>query len=143
MYNCALLKFKDIASQDGHLTSIEEKIHVPFKIKRIYYITGVAQNIARGFHAHRRLQQVLICLNGSIKIKVKNPNEEQIIELNDPSVGLFLGPLVWHEMFDFTKMSVLLVVASEHYAGEDYIRDYNLYLTEAKATFAEHPVNPL
>ncbi|EST12724.1 dTDP-6-deoxy-3,4-keto-hexulose isomerase [Sporolactobacillus laevolacticus DSM 442] len=141
MYNCALLKFKDIVRKDGHLTPIEEKIDVPFKIKRIYYITGVAQKSARGFHSHRKLQQALICLHGSLKIRIKNPNEEEIINLNDPSVGLYIGPLVWREMFDFSKGSVLLVVASEHYSEEDYIRDYNLYLNEAKKIFQANPAD--
>ncbi|RYL95742.1 WxcM-like domain-containing protein [Sporolactobacillus sp. THM7-4] len=135
MYNCALLKFKDIASHDGHLSSIEEKIDVPFKIKRVYYITGVGQEAERGFHAHKKLQQVLICLNGSIKIRIKNPIEEETVQLNNPATGLYIGPLVWHEMFDFTKESVLLVVASEHYAEEDYLRDYNHYLNESKPFF--------
>lgn len=141
MYNCARLKFKDIARQDGHLTAIEGKVDVPFNIKRVYYITGVSQEAERGFHAHKKLHQVLICLNGSLKIKLKTPIEEDIIELNDPSEGLYLGPLVWHEMFDFTKGSVLLVAASEHYSEEDYIRDYNLYLNKTSETFRMNRVS--
>ncbi|MFC6386571.1 sugar 3,4-ketoisomerase [Sporolactobacillus kofuensis] len=141
MYNCALLKFKDIVSNDGHLTSIEERIDVPFIIKRIYYITGVAQDAERGFHAHKTLHQVLICLNGSIKIRLKTPIKEEQIKLNDPSVGLYIGPLIWREMFDFTKGSVLLVAASDHYSEDDYIRDYNLYLDEAKDTFLSHSIH--
>ncbi|MDN3954877.1 sugar 3,4-ketoisomerase [Sporolactobacillus laevolacticus] len=141
MYNCALLKFKDIVSKDGHLSSIEEQIDVPFEIKRVYYVTGVAQEAERGFHAHKKLHQVLICLNGSIKVRLKSPNKEEIVKLYDPSVGLYIGPLIWHELFDFVKGSVLLVVASEYYFEEDYIRDYNLYLNEAKKLFPTNLVD--
>lgn len=135
MYNCSLIKFKDITDKYGHLTPIESKIDTPFEVKRIYYITKVEQGITRGFHSHKKLHQVLICLNGSIKIRVKNPKEEEIIELNDSSVGLYIGPLIWREMFDFTEGSVLLVLASEYYDENDYIRNYDFYLEEAKKRF--------
>ncbi|AKN31949.1 dTDP-6-deoxy-3,4-keto-hexulose isomerase [Clostridium carboxidivorans P7] len=131
MYNCSLIKFKDIADKYGHLTPIESKIDIPFEIKRIYYIKGVEQGVKRGFHSHRKLHQVLICLNSSVKIRTKNPNEEAVTELNDPSVGLYIGPYVWREMFDFTEGSVLLVLASEYYSEDDYIRNYDFYLEEA------------
>ena len=135
MYNCALIKFKDITDKYGHLTPIESKIDTPFEVKRIYYITKVEQGITRGFHSHRKLHQVLICLSGSIKIRVKNPKEEEVIELDDSSVGLYIGPLIWREMFDFTEGSVLLVLASEYYDEDDYIRNYDFYLEEAKKRF--------
>lgn len=131
MYNCSLIKFKDIIDKYGHLTPIESKLDIPFEIKRIYYITNVEQGVIRGFHSHRKLHQVLICLNGSVKIKTKNPNEEEINELNDPSIGLYIGPYVWREMFDFSEGSVLLVLASEYYDEDDYIRNYDFYLDEA------------
>ncbi|MBU2699049.1 dTDP-4-dehydrorhamnose 3 [Sporomusaceae bacterium BoRhaA] len=135
MYNCSLIKFKDITDKYGHLTPIESKIDIPFEVKRIYYITKVEQGTTRGFHSHRKLHQVLICLNGSVKIKIKNPNEEEIIELNDPSIGLYIGPYVWREMFDFTEGNVLLVLASEYYDEDDYIRNYDFYLEEAKKRY--------
>ena len=131
MYNTSLIKFKDITDKYGHLTPIEGKVDIPFDVKRIYYITNVEQGVTRGFHSHRKLHQVLICLNGSIKIRTKNPNEEEVVELNNPSVGLYIGPYVWREMFDFTEGSVLLVLASEYYDENDYIRNYDFYLEEA------------
>nr|4ZU7_A Chain A, QdtA [Thermoanaerobacterium thermosaccharolyticum]4ZU7_B Chain B, QdtA [Thermoanaerobacterium thermosaccharolyticum]4ZU7_C Chain C, QdtA [Thermoanaerobacterium thermosaccharolyticum]4ZU7_D Chain D, QdtA [Thermoanaerobacterium thermosaccharolyticum]4ZU7_E Chain E, QdtA [Thermoanaerobacterium thermosaccharolyticum]4ZU7_F Chain F, QdtA [Thermoanaerobacterium thermosaccharolyticum]4ZU7_G Chain G, QdtA [Thermoanaerobacterium thermosaccharolyticum]4ZU7_H Chain H, QdtA [Thermoanaerobact len=138
LYNVALIKFKDIADKRGHLTPIEGKIDIPFDIKRVYYITKVDKDITRGYHSHKKLHQVLICLNGSVKIRLKIPDEEKIIELNDPSVGLYIGPLVWHEMFDFTEGCVLLVLASEYYDETDYIRNYDFYIDEAKKRFLEH-----
>jgi len=135
MYNCSLIKFKDITDKYGHLTPIEGKIDIPFEVKRIYYITGVEQGVTRGFHSHRKLHQVLISLNGSVKIRTKNPNEEEITELNNPSIGLYIGPYVWREMFDFTEGSVLLVLASEYYDEDDYIRNYDFYLEEAEKRY--------
>lgn len=135
MYNVTLVKFKDYTDKYGHLTPIEEKSDIPFEIKRIYYITRVEQGVTRGFHSHRKLHQVLICLNGSIKIRVKNPKDEEIYELKDPSIGLYIGPYVWREMFDFTEGSVLLVLASEYYDEEDYLRDYESYVEEVKKVY--------
>lgn len=135
MFNTALLKFKDITDKYGHLTPVEGKIDIPFEIKRVYYITRVQEGVTRGFHSHRKLHQVLICLNGSVKIKLKNPENEEIVELKDPSVGLYIGPMIWREMFDFTEGSVLLVLASEYYNENDYIRNYDFYLEEAKKIF--------
>ncbi|MCQ1528606.1 sugar 3,4-ketoisomerase [Lutispora saccharofermentans] len=135
MLNCALIKFKEVRDKYGYLTPIEEKIDIPFEIKRVYYISKVEQGVTRGFHSHRKLHQVLICLNGSVKIRLKNPDGEEVIELNEPSLGLYIGPYIWREMFDFTEGSVLLVLASEYYDEDDYIRNYDYYLEEAKKRF--------
>lgn len=135
MYNCGVLKFKNISGKYGTLVPIEGKRDIPFEIKRIYYITDVAKDVTRGFHSHKMLHQILICSHGSVKIKVKNPNGEEIYELNDNSKGLYIGPLIWREMFDFTEDAVLLVLASEYYDESDYIRNYDFYLEEAKKIF--------
>ncbi len=135
MLNCALVKFKEVRDKYGHLTPIEGKVDIPFEIKRVYYISKVEQGVTRGFHSHRKLHQVLICLNGSVKIRLKNPDSEEVVELNEPSLGLYIGPYIWREMFDFTEGSVLLVLASEYYDEDDYIRNYDYYLEEAKKRF--------
>jgi dTDP-4-dehydrorhamnose 3,5-epimerase-like enzyme len=129
------MKFKNIADEYGQLVPIESKIDIPFEIKRLYYITKVQKGVERGFHSHRKLHQILICLNGSVKIRVKNPKDEEILELNDPSVGLYIGPMIWREMFCFTEGCVLLVLASEYFDENDYIRNYDLYLNEASKIF--------
>ncbi len=135
--NVEMLSFKDNSGELGHLIPIEAKKDVPFEIKRIYYITGVPGHVTRGFHSHRKLEQVLLCVNGNVKIRLKTPTEDNIILLDNPSQGLYIGHMVWREMFDFSPGAVLLVLASDYYTEDDYIRDYTDYLIEAKNFFKE------
>lgn len=136
--NTKLIEFRDIVDVKnverpmGHLTPVEAEKDVPFKIKRIYYLTRVPENTIRGFHSHRDLEQVLLCLNGSVQISVSTPYEKEFITLDDPAKGLYIGPMVWREMYNFSPGSVLLVIASEHYDENDYIRDYRQYCEEAQ-----------
>lgn len=135
--NTKMISFQDHSGKLGHLVAIEGNRDVPFEIKRVYYITGVPEHVTRGFHSHRKLEQVLLCLNGEVKIRVKTPREEETVVLNDPSKGLFIGHMVWREMFDFTPSTVLMVLASEYYTKYDYIRDYGQYSAEANNFFKE------
>ena len=139
--NCGMLKFRRIESVTdkswGALTPIEFPKNIPFDINRIYYIYNVEEGVTRGFHSHRELHQVLIAVNGSVKIKVKNAFEEEVIELNNPSEGLYIGPLVWREMFDFKDDAVLLVLASDKYNEKDYIRDWDSYVNESNLLFSD------
>ena len=133
MKNCRIIDFKKIGNSDvGFLTALEGDREIPFDIKRIYYVYTVPKEIKRGFHAHKRLEQILICMSGSVKIKVDNGNEKRIFELSNPSKGLYIGPGIWREMYDFDKSAVLLVLASEYYNEEDYIRDYEEFLKMIK-----------
>ncbi len=131
--NVRWMEFRDIVDirnderPMGHLTPIEGMRDLPFEIKRIYYITRVPENTIRGFHAHKNLEQVLLCLNGSVKINVSDPFEKETFILDNPSKGLYIGAGIWREMFDFSPGSVLLVVASDLYSEDDYIRDYRTY----------------
>lgn len=135
MYNCSLIKFKNINGEYGSLIPIEENFDVPFQIKRVFYIYGVGSNIIRGHHALRKSHQILICIKGKVKIRVKTPYEEDIVELSNPSEGIYMGKLIWREMFDFSEDAVLLVLASEYFDENDYIRNYDFYLEEAKVFF--------
>jgi dTDP-4-dehydrorhamnose 3,5-epimerase-like enzyme len=137
MKNVRLIKFNEYGNWDyGYLTPVEQLKDIPFDIKRIYYITRVPSEVTRGFHSHKCLQQVLICLNGSVKIRTKTPYEEAVYELNQRSLGLYIGPMIWREMFDFSDNAVLLTLASEYYSEEDYIRDYESYLIAASKYFS-------
>ncbi|MBR3660493.1 MAG: WxcM-like domain-containing protein [Bacilli bacterium] len=132
MYNCSLIKFRKITSSSetgfGSLTPIEYPDNIPFEIKRVYYIYNVAKDLVRGHHSHKKLHQVLIAVKGSVKISVKHHYGQQEYILNDPSVGLYIGPNVWREMSDFSEDAVLLVLASDVYNADDYIRDYDEFI---------------
>lgn len=139
--NTRLIEFKDIQntkssnSYMGHLVPVEAESDVPFAINRIYYIADVPEGQTRGFHSHNELEQVLICLHGSVTIKICTPYEEEHIVLDKLNKGLYIGPMVWREMYDFTQDAVLLVLASRHYDEKDYIRDYEVYCRQAEHYF--------
>jgi len=135
--NVKKIDFHIIEDSRGKMIPIEYPKQLEFPIKRIYYIYDVGEKERRGFHSHNILEQVLIAISGSIKILVKTPNEERIVELNNPSEGLYIGPMIWREMYDFSNDAVLLVLASHEYDESDYIRDYNKYEIEAKKYFKE------
>lgn len=121
-------QFQHHGDARGQLAVLEEGKEFPFPAKRIYYIYGTQPGIARGFHAHKALDQVLICIHGSCKILLDNGREKTTVELNDPAEGLLVGHGVWHEMHDFTQDAILLVLASDFYQESDYIRDYDTFL---------------
>lgn len=132
LYNSGLLKFRKISSPTnldlGFLTPIQFPDEIPFDIKRMYYIYGVGDNETRGFHSHKRLHQILVCMHGSVDVRLENFYGEEKYTLNDPSVGLYVGPDNWREMTNFKNEAVLMVMASEKYDEEDYIRDYDTFI---------------
>ena len=135
MYNIRIIKFKKFSDKYGSLVPIEAEKDIPFAVRRIYYIFDVPAKTRRGFHSHKCLHQVLVCLKGSVKILVKTSVEEQIVNLSDASEGLYIGPMIWREMYDFSEGSVLLVMASEHYDEGDYERNYDKYIKTVNALF--------
>lgn len=118
-------EFKLNSDDRGSLVAIEELQDIPFQIKRIYYIFATREDVRRGLHAHKQLQQVLICVHGTCKILLDDGRDQLNIILNDPARGLFVDKMIWREMYDFSADAVLLVLASEHYCEEDYIRNYD------------------
>ena len=139
--NTRIFRLSEHADNYGHLVPIEAQKDVPFDIERIYYIYNVENGMRRGFHSHRDLQQALVCVHGSVRILVKTPYEEEIVLLNTPTRALYIGPMVWREMYDFTSDAVLLVLANRHYDVADYIRDYEVYAKEAERYFLEKGSN--
>jgi len=121
----------------GSLVSVEAETTIPFPIRRIYYIYGTKHDVVRGYHAHRSLKQVLICLSGSCTIVLDDGESRQEVPLSDPAEGLFIGSMIWREMKDFSPGAVLMVIASEHYNEADYIRDYADFkkLSQANASY--------
>lgn len=120
--------FQPHGDDRGQLVALEEFNDIPFQIKRVYYIYDTAPGVIRGFHAHKNLQQILICIHGSCKIKLDNGCEKKIVPLEKPYEGLYVSSNMWREMYDFSSDAVLLVLASELYDEADYIRDYHEFL---------------
>lgn len=130
-----IINFNEFGDERGNLVVAEGSgVDVPFDIKRVFYMYGSDSDIVRGQHANRKTQFVLINVSGTSKVKVDNGRETEIVELNKPRMGLFIDVMVWKDMYDFSDDSVLLVLASEHYDGAEYIRDYNAFLEEVKGS---------
>ena len=123
---CKIVRIKTIPTVDaGELSFFEELHDVPFDIKRIYYISKVPEGTRRGFHAHKKLKQILFCPYGRIQLVLENKFGREEIELSDPSIGVVIEEPIWREMLWLQKDSVLCVAASEYYDADDYIRDYD------------------
>lgn len=127
-----LINFKSIGDNRGNLVAIEGGSTVPFEIRRLYYLTDLKPGIPRGFHAHKKLQQVAICVAGRCRIVLDNGVERDETWLDAPDRGLLIGNMVWREMHDFSHDCVLVVLASEHYSEADYIRDHDEFLVLVK-----------
>lgn len=114
---------------DGNLVIAESQKNIPFDIKRVYYIQGFEESKAvRGKHAHKKLKQLIMCINGSFVLLLDDGKEKQEVVMDDPTVGLVLDGLVWHEMRDFSEGCVVLVLANGYYDAADYVRDYEEFL---------------
>ena len=126
-----ILEFSDLGDERGNLVVVEGNGYdIPFDIKRVFYIYGSDAQIARGKHANKKTEFVMINVSGKSKVKIDNGYEQDVIELNRPRMGLYLSTMVWKEMFDFSEDSVLLVLASEHYDAEEDIREYDDFMKE-------------
>lgn len=128
-----IINFSEYGDERGNLVVAEgDGIDVPFTIRRVFYMYGSDPEVVRGQHANRKTEFVLINVSGTSRVKVDNGFETEVIELNKPRMGLYLKTMLWKDMYDFSPDSVLLVLASEHYDGEEYIRDYEEFLKEVK-----------
>ena len=126
-----IIEFADFGDERGNLVVIEgDGMDIPFDIKRVFYIYGSDSEVVRGSHANRETEFLLVNVSGTSKVRVDNGSEEMIVELNKPRMGLYLPSMLWKDMYDFSADSVLLVLASRHYDGNEYIRDYEEYLKE-------------
>jgi len=124
--------FQPHGDDRGQLIALEEFTDIPFEIKRVYYMYDTAEGVTRGFHAHKSLEQILICIHGTCKILLDNGKEKKIVPLEKPYEGLYVSNYMWREMFDFSDDAVLLVLASKPYDESDYIRNYDEFLKFVK-----------
>lgn len=124
--------FQQHGDERGHLSVIEQNKDIPFKIRRVYYLYDTKQGIVRGMHSHKELEQILVCVSGSCKVKLDDGRETSVIVLDDPTKGLYVGVDTWREMYEFSDGAVLLVLASNLYDETDYIRDYDAFKKSIK-----------
>lgn len=127
---CRIIQFSDLGDERGKLVVIEGGQSIPFDIQRVFYIYGSDEAIIRGQHANRKSEFVLINVSGKSKVRITDGSEELFVELNRPMMGIYIPPMIWKDMYDFSRDSVLLCLASTHYDGSEYIRDYDAYLEE-------------
>jgi len=123
-----IIDFKINGDERGSLIAIENNYNVPFDIKRVYYIFDTKDGVRRGFHAHKNLKQLAICVKGSCKFLLDDGRNKANIKLDSPNQGLLIEGLIWREMYDFSEDCVLVVLADEYYDEDDYIRDYEIFM---------------
>lgn len=128
--NYKILDMKFHGDARGHLISAQKDVNCPFDIKRVFYIFDTKPGVARGAHANRNSEFLLIAINGSCKVKIDDGTKTEIVSLDSPSKGLYLDKMLWKEMYNFSYNAMLLVLASTLYDETEYIRNYNDYVKE-------------
>lgn len=123
------IKFKQMGDDRGHLVVVEGGKDIPFEIARVFYIYGSNSDVERGKHANRKSEFVLIYVSCKSKVKVDNGYATEIFELNEPHTGIYIPKMIWKDMYDFSNDSVLLVLSNEKYEPDEYIKDYEEYLS--------------
>ena len=129
--DCIIIDIRKYSDDRGYLSVVEGGIDIPFEIKRIYYLYMVPE-AARGAHAHKELQQLMIATSGSLHVTLDDGTEKKTFVLDKPWKGLLVAPGMWRDLDDFAGGTVCMVLASEKYEAEDYIRDYNEFLEYKK-----------
>ena len=123
VHDCRTVNFPKISDPRGNLTFVEGGRHIPFDIKRVYYLYDVPGGETRGGHGHKRLQQLLVAMSGSFDVVVDDGREKRRFHLNRSYYGLYIPSMIWRDMDNFSSGSVCLVLASEFFSEDDYYRD--------------------
>lgn len=127
IHDCQLLSLSQLGDRHGHLTIVENNQAFPFEIKRVYYLYDIPGGESRGGHGHKHLESLIIAVSGSFDVTLDDGHNRKTCSLNRPYVGLHIKPGMWRELHNFSSGAVCLVLASEPYVEEDYIRDYKTY----------------
>ena len=130
--NYKLIDMKVFGDARGKLVSLEGNRNVPFDIKRVYYIFDTLPNEARGFHAHKNMEQIIVAMDGACEFVLDDGKQSESVWLNRPDVGLYIGKNMWREMRNFSYGCKLMVLASDYYDEKEYIRNYDEFLKEVQ-----------
>jgi len=130
--NSRIIELPKIHDPKGNLTFVESSVHIPFDIKRVYYVYDVPGGSERGSHAHKDLQEFIIAISGSFDVVLNDGQQQKRFHLNRSHYGLYVSPMMWRDLDNFSSGSVCLVLASDVYREDDYIRDYDAFLAALK-----------
>ncbi len=125
VYDCVILPLNKIHNRVGNITIVEGDENIPFAVKRIYYVYDIPGGMSRGGHAHKELSQLIVAASGSFDVLLDDGKNRKIVKLNRPDYGLFIVSGIWRELIEFSSGAICLVLASEIYLKDDYIRDYS------------------
>lgn len=131
---CKYITLSTVTDPRGSLSFVEAGVHVPFEIRRIYYLYDVPDGEGRGAHAHKELQQLIIAVSGSFDVTLDDGREKKKFTLDSPNKGLYVCPMIWRDLSRFSSDAVCLVLASDRYAESDYYRNYVDFLVAARET---------
>ena len=132
IHNCRIIELPKISDPRGNLSFVEGNKHIPFEIKRVYYLYDVPGGETRGGHAHKNLQQLIIAMSGSFDVILDDGMEKKTVSLNRSYQGLYLPSMMWRDLVNFSSGSVCMVLASDYYNEADYYRDYDEFLNAVK-----------
>lgn len=126
--NCRLIELPKIRDSRGNLSYIEGGVHIPFQVARVYYLYDIPGGADRGSHAHKNLNQLIIAVTGSFDVHLDDGRQKKVINLNRSHVGLHMVPMIWRYLDNFSSGAVCMVLASERFNEEDYLRDYSEFI---------------
>jgi dTDP-4-dehydrorhamnose 3,5-epimerase-like enzyme len=128
IYDCCIIELNKIHNRSGNITIVENKVNIPFDVKRLYYLYDVPGGAQRGGHAHQELHQMIVAASGCFDVVLDDGKNKKVVELNRPYYGLYIVPGIWREIINFSSGAICLVLASHKYDKNDYIREYNRFL---------------
>jgi hypothetical protein len=132
VFNCSVIMLPRIKNRAGNITPVHNSLELPFNVKRVFYLYDIPGGESRGAHAHRECHQFLIAASGSFEVLLDDGKTQRLVQLNRPYHGLHIPPMIWASEINFSSGSICLVMASEGYNENDYIRDYTTFLQFVK-----------